>query len=213
MEAITQYLSDNSAALQGLAALVSIVLLIPSAIVFVLNQEAQRRQLKEERHQYILDRYRSFLELCASYPKLSLEAAPPKRSLSDEEHLQRDILFDILTSIMEQVFITYSDARHSHKKEQWRGWDDYIGAYAKRPDYLEWWRRIIFHGNPDDYFRSGKLQYDERFEAYIFGKIRQNFEHLDRAGILDEFMPSYASEPAGPSRLDRDRLSEPERAG
>jgi hypothetical protein len=192
MAGITQYLNDNSAALQGLAALVSIVLLIPSAIVFVLNQEAQRHSLKEERHRYILDRYRSFLELCALYPNLSLEGAPPRRSLSEGEHLQRDVLFDILTSIMEQAFITYSDARGSHKKEQWRGWENYIDLYFRRPDYLEWWRRIIFDGDPQGYFKPGKLQYDKRFEDYVFSKIRSNFEDLNAAGILDEFMPPYA---------------------
>jgi hypothetical protein len=116
MQGIIQFVDSNANALQGLAALVSIILLVPSAIVFILNQEAQRRALKEERHRYILDRYRSFLELCAMYPKLSLEGAPPKRSLSEEDHLQRDVLFDILTSIMEQAFITYSDPQRSQER-------------------------------------------------------------------------------------------------
>jgi hypothetical protein len=191
MEAIVEYLSQGSAAFQGLAALVSIVLLIPSAIVFVLSQEAQRRNIKEQRHQYILDRYRSFLELCALYPKLSLEGAPPKRNLSEEEHFQRDVLFDIITSIMEQAFVTYSDPRRSHTKEQWKGWDTYITAYSKRPDYLEWWRRVVFHGDPDNYFKAGTLEYDHRFESYVFEKIRPHFLRFEKERVLDEFLPPY----------------------
>ncbi len=176
-----------SEALQALAAVTSIIVLIPSAIIFILNQQAQRALAREENHKYIIEQYRNFLQLCLPFSNLSLESGTPRSDLSRDEHLQRDILFDILTSIFERAFITYSDSRRSDRKLQWQGWDNYIGQYANRPDYLEWWRRHMFHDRPAGFFQPGMSQYDQRFESYMFEKLRNPFMAFERDGTLEKF--------------------------
>jgi hypothetical protein len=184
------FFQSNNEALQGLVALTSVILLVPSAILFIVNQEAQRHLAREENHKYLIEQYRNFLQLCLSYAKLSLEGGVPRMDVSEEERLQRDILFDILTSIFERAFLTYRDSWRSHRKRQWKGWDDYIGLYAARPDYLEWWRRSVFKDNAARYFVLGASQYDERFERFMFDKIRPVFTQFESDGTLDRFAPS-----------------------
>ena len=184
------FFQSNNEALQGLAALTSVILLVPSAVLFIINQEAQRHLAREDNHKYLIEQYRNFLQLCLSYAKLALEGGTPRADVSEEERLQRDILIDILTSIFERAFLTYSDLWRSHRKRQWKGWDGYIGLYAARPDYLEWWRRSIFKDNPARTFVPGASQYDERFERYMFEKIRPAFTELESDGMLNRFAPA-----------------------
>lgn len=181
-ELFAHALGGDATAISGVAALLSIVAIIPAAILFIINQIYQNAQLREEKHRYVTEQYQMFLTLCLEYPEFRLEygASVPASELSDDQRYRRDALFDLLTSVFERAYLTYSRRISSHHRTQWDGWDDYVDLYVEREDYRDWWLRINFGGDPTFPGQSGRSlkgrtmsQYDVRFERYILKKLRR----------------------------------------
>lgn len=163
------YVSDffgepNKTEFEGLSYVVSVTFIVPSAVIFILNQEAERRSRKETSHKYVIERHHQFLMLCLSHPEFGLETGRPQLMTDEKLLVQRDIIFDVLTSLFETAYITYSDSRYSFRKEQWAGWSAYIDRYACRPDYQEYWHRVMFCGELEG---DHSTEYDARFDGYI----------------------------------------------
>lgn len=175
------FFRGDAEALAGVAALVSIFAILPAALLFIINQLYQNSQLREEKHRHVIERYQAFLEMCLAHPELRLEYGDsvPNNKLSEKQLYQRDVLFDLLTSIFERAYLTYARRISSNRRAQWGGWDDYIEIYLDRPDYREWWLRVMFEGDPafleqdeESALAINTSQYDVRFERYMFGKLR-----------------------------------------
>jgi hypothetical protein len=175
-------LSDAAAgvpdALQGVSALAALIAFIPSAIIFIVNQLHQNRLLRDEKHRYVIERYQYFLERCLEFPELRLAYGEPARdeALTEDERYRRDILFDLLTSVFERAFLTYANRISSDRKRQWGGWDAFIDHYAGRPDYRDWWVRVVLEQKPGSETPAAEAenatQYDLRFERYLADKLR-----------------------------------------
>ena len=174
-------LRGDAASIEGVAALVTILAIVPSAILFIVNQLHENNLLRDSRHRYITDKYHYFLEKVIDYPKFRLgsDEPPPPHRLTGDELYQRDILFDLMTSIFEGAFLAYANRIRSYRQRQWKGWDAYLDEFVSRADYREWWLRVIFHGDAsflsqrDDVLNDLNIsQYDRRFEAYMLRKLR-----------------------------------------
>jgi hypothetical protein len=191
-------LSGDIDALQGVAALVSIAAIIPSAVVFVISQLLGISLMRQENHKYLHGLYNEFLLLVLEHPELGIgwnERA--KKRLSAAQRAQRDTAFDYLTALFETAFLTYRARLRSARASQWRGWEEYIAHYAARDDYLEWWDRVILGSDPGlralrprDAHRPIVTQYDARFEAYMLGLVEPGLTRL--------FQPDVAPVPAEP---------------
>lgn len=179
MNLFSNAVSGDPNALQGLAALISILAIIPSALVFIVSQILRISLMKQENHKYLHGLYNEFLMLELQYPELGIgyRDTPLKGRLSASQRAQRDTAFDFLTALFETAFLTYRARLRTSRTSQWRGWEQYIAHYAAREDYLEWWVRVIFGGDaslPMDQAVAANLsQYDARFEAYMSGLVAQ----------------------------------------
>ena len=173
MDLFSGALSGDPNALQGLAALVSIFLIVPSAIVFIFSQVVRISLMRQENHKYLHSLYNEFLMLDIQYPELGIGYydAPPKKKLSPAQRAQKDTAFDFLTAMFETAFLTYRARLRTARSSQWRGWELYFSYYVSRDDYLDWWTRVIQEGDANwasDRARAGSWsQYDSRFEAYM----------------------------------------------
>jgi len=170
---LTQAWGGHSDAIQSLASLISVLAIIPSAIIFIINQIYQNALLRENKHKYVTERYEEFLNLCLLYPELRLGYGMPVAvgRLTKARLYQRDILFELLTSIFESAYLTYSNRINSSRSQQWGGWEDYIAHFTMRSDYQEWWIRVVQDGD-FELTKEGTSQYDLRFERYMFSKFR-----------------------------------------
>ena len=180
MTLIARALQGDVDALQGVAAFVAILAIIPSAILFVINQLHQNGKLRSERHRYATDQYHMFLDRCLQHPQLRLGPYDPVpvNELTADQLYQRDTLFDLLSSIFEGAYLAYANRLRSYRKRQWGGWEAYIEMYVARADYREWWQRVVFDGDRKYLFDPAESdanvsQYDRRFERYILGRLRE----------------------------------------
>lgn len=211
-ELLISALGGDVESLQGLAALVSIIAILPAAFLFIINQWRQNSLLRNERHRYVTDQYHAFLDRCVALPQLRLgpyESVADTR-LTEAERYQRDTLFDLLTSIFESAYLAYANRTSSHRRRQWGGWDRYIDMYVHRSDYRDWWWRVIFSGdreylNQDDaeIAELNPSQLDLQFELYMVYKLRP-FDWAPGASIAsDETGP----EPTAGDSADQSPLS------
>lgn len=164
------FLARNADALQALAALVSMCALVPAAVIFFLNQRDERRARRESKYIEINNQFQAFLQLALLHPRLGVtqfNRPTIDDQLSPDELLQRDILFEIFSSILERAFIVFDEEGRSFKADQWQGWLDYIREYCGRKDYIDWWRRIVGSGDWAASLVPGASQYDRRFEAFL----------------------------------------------
>ncbi|MFN3960217.1 MAG: hypothetical protein ACK4NP_09925 [Parvularculaceae bacterium] len=145
-----------------------------SVIVFLRNQAATTREARLARYDAVSRSYIELQTLCLQYPRLetSWYRTPPadQKPLTEEESVQRDILFDILTSTLERAFVTYRDAPRLVRESQWPGWISFARTYAQRDDYREWWRRYVFDFEKEKW-AAGVTQYDSGFERFIVGLL------------------------------------------
>jgi hypothetical protein len=182
LEMVAKALSGDAQSLEGAAALVSIVAIIPAALIFTINQLHQNGLLRDENHKYVTERWHVFLDKCITLPELRLEYGDPvpAEELGPDKVYQRDVLFDLLTSIFERAYVTYAKQWSSHRRRQWRGWDKYVDLYISRSDYQEWWLRVPFRDDrgflrlsDDELSTLNASQYDLHFERYMFSKLRE----------------------------------------
>lgn len=168
-------LKANAESIQAVAALFSAFALIPAAIIFLINQGDERTQRKDRRYKELDELYKEFLKLGMAYPRLRVtQYTPPASiaSLSADELLQRDTLFEMLTSMLERAFLSYEFRKESYRREQWSGWAAYAADYCSREDYLEWWLRVVGQNDWDRAFSPGASQYDRRFERFVTELLR-----------------------------------------
>jgi hypothetical protein len=176
--------------IRSVSEVAALIAFIAGAGVFTFNQWRELEDRRERRYEAASERYKEFLEKCLEYPELSLwpaEAKSPEQLLagntgdkSGESLLyQRDVLFDVLTGMLEFAFLKYSKAWSSYRKQQWHvGWESYIDEWLDRDDYAEWWHRVILLGNASAVTKRGFSQYDLRFENHIRERVKHAVDRM-----------------------------------
>lgn len=145
-----------------------------SIIIFLTNQAAATREARLSRYDSVSRSYIELQTLCLAHPRLEASwyrtPSDDREPLSIDETVQRDILFDILTSTLERAYLTYRDAPKTIKESQWPGWVAFARSYAERDDYREWWRRYVFDFEQAK-LSEGVTQYDREFERFLVGLL------------------------------------------
>jgi hypothetical protein len=175
-------LSGEPDALEGVKALVEIMALVPSAVIFVVGGWLHIQEQREAAHRYLQDEYKDFLGLLLAHPELGVawryegryegrHEPGARRRLTVAQRVRRDVLFDLLTALFETAFLTYERAIAADRRRQWRGWADYMDHYFAREDYRDWWRRAV--GDPAAARAGGftASQFDPRFERHAVARM------------------------------------------
>ncbi len=144
-----------------------------SVIVFLKNQHAQTQQAIFARYDGVHESYIDYMNLCLEHPQLqtSWYTHDQIQPLTDpKDIIQRDIMFDILTSMLENAFVSYARAPKAIRKTQWPGWSAFIHHFAGRDDYRSWWSVNV--GDFTSKQAVGSSQYDEKFERFMLAAIK-----------------------------------------
>jgi hypothetical protein len=155
--------------------------IIPSAVIFFLNQRKEMQRNRNQKYEALIGRWREFLDYCISHPELSLESGRPVpfSALGPVDLARRDLMFDKLTSIFEEAYLIYHlNPSHSHRDDQWDGWERYIRRYFDREDYLEWWLRIVLEGDRRNQEVANITEYDSRFEGFMKNLAKPRLDGL-----------------------------------
>jgi len=83
------------------------------------------------------------------------------RELTGDERKRQLIAFTILISIFERAYLMYCGHSDAIRARQWTGWEQYISAYCKRPNFKEAWER------------SG-VTFDSEFEREMKTRLSQS---------------------------------------
>jgi hypothetical protein len=127
------WVANNSGAIEAVAAILSMLAILCGAVTFICVQLLSLAASRRERHQYVMDLYREFLAAAMNYPRLRLGYGVPAKDsdlTSDELH-QRDIGFDMLTSMLELAYLTYADSIRVERSGQ-GGIVTYVTTYNEQ---------------------------------------------------------------------------------
>ena len=125
------------------ASYVATIIGIPVALLIFLY-EKQKQRLAREMETYLLSnqRYTEYLSLCLEHPELDcfdLSVQEPDVAATGLD-IKKLTLFTILIATLESGFLLYR--RHNQiaiRRNQWRGWYDYMAMWARRPDFRLAW--------------------------------------------------------------------------
>lgn len=120
------------------ASYVVTVFALPFGIaVFVHEQRRERQNEDEELYQRLSDEYAEFCQLLLTNADLRLmtQSMPP-RQMNEEQAERRNVLFDILISLLERAYIlVYEEKMNEQTARLWASWDDYIRFWCRRDDF------------------------------------------------------------------------------
>jgi len=123
VEQILKWLSTHANAIQALTNIVSIVGIPILAILFFRNMRRDSRLLGDRVYAEVDDLFVSFNKLILEYPHLNIDWNDSAlKKLTDNEKVQQDVVFGIVTSMFERVFLTYRNSSNAQRMRQWQGW-------------------------------------------------------------------------------------------
>jgi hypothetical protein len=134
------------------ASYVVTVFALPFGIaVFAHEQRRERQNEDEELYQRLSDEYAEFSKLLLVNTDLGLMTYPTKyRQLNEEQIERRNILFDILISLLERAYILVYDIKMNEQAARlWASWDDYIRFWCRRDDFREALPWLLEGEDPD----------------------------------------------------------------
>jgi hypothetical protein len=180
VELFSQAAGGDPAAISGAAALVSMLALVPAALIFVINQLLQNTQLREEKYRYLHDQYMAFLRIVLDHPEFDLEHGDGHRfsGLDECQKRQLYVVFELFTAMLEAAFKLYERSYTSNKKTQWQGWISYAKRYLSRPDYQHFLSSTLFRDDVCEAVAAGRgeeligrSEYDIRFERFLLRQL------------------------------------------
>jgi hypothetical protein len=129
-------------------------------------------QHKLRRCDEVTKSYIDYQQLCLSYPNLATSCfGRPAPHLTEAESIQRDLMFDIVTSIFERAFVAVrEEGPPDVRNSQWPRWKTFIEGFTTRLDYREWWRENVFDFDRKDW-SNDQPQYDREFEKYMHSRL------------------------------------------
>ena len=105
------------------------------------EREQALREYKYQNYHFLDEKYLEFLKLCFDNPDLDIFDIPDNKirtgNISSEDKKKELIAFSILFSVMERAFLMFYESSDKMKQRQWRGWDAYIHAFARRRNFRE----------------------------------------------------------------------------
>ncbi len=133
-----------------------------SIIIAVLAFIWDRKKTRESRETEIFDslneRWIDLLEKFTEYPEIILDFGGNNGSVSKDEK-KKIIYYHILLSTLEMAYLKYSKASKKIRKNQWQGWDEYIGELFNESEMKKLWHDQLFD------------EYDKNFVRYINSKL------------------------------------------
>lgn len=105
-------------------------------------------------------RYGEFLQLALTHPELELadflETDKVKAVLEGNLQHQRTIALQGLVSLFEDAYYLFNEKHGALRKQAWKGWEDYIAYWMRRPDFRSAWE-----------LHFSAPQYNTLFMAYM----------------------------------------------
>jgi len=134
------------------------ILGVPIAIYLYWQEKKKERKEREYgTYNALDDKYIDFLNLCLSHSDLNISqlANVPVYKLEDNQKIKQQMIFEILTSILERAYLMYKEQSSEIRKDQWNGWELYINDWmANNMDYRSFWDGM-------------SSQWDSKFTAYM----------------------------------------------
>lgn len=160
----------------------------PLAIFAHFRERAKDRKSRD-RETYLRssDRFSNFLLQLLQLQEIDAYAPTIGRQLSAKEY-KREIVFEVITQMFEDSFLSYRASTDKLKHNQWRGWDSYIRLYCSFESYRDWWTQRC-DANPT--FEKGSSYYDIDFETYIFD-ILESGKSIDAGDNIKASNPQRA---------------------
>ncbi len=155
---------DLLEALSNAAALLGIPIFL---FTIISNIKRERRKSNLDAFAEADARYHDWNMAIMSSPHLDVgwyQNGMRRNDLTEEERHQQDLLFEILTRIIERAFLVYRMSSSSVRHNLRSGWDQFATDYCAKPNDRARW----FEG------RSGTEltnQFDRDFEQYMNGKF------------------------------------------
>jgi hypothetical protein len=144
--------------------IVTVIGLPFAIIVFMLEQRRERQNEEEELYQRLSDDYAEFLKLTLDHPDLHLtQAEIDETTLTPEQLEQKEVLFEILTSLFERAYILVYEEKMSRQSQRlWASWEDYMRVWCRRQDFRSRLRKLLEGEDPDFVAYLSRLAEEER---------------------------------------------------
>ncbi|WP_298968222.1 hypothetical protein [uncultured Roseobacter sp.] len=151
--------------LEGLSYLVTI-LGFPAAIFVIVREERLRRENEaSELHRNLSEEYDNFLRMVIDHSDLLLMSRTRLADDLDEEKRERvEIIFRILISLFEKVFILlHRQDMEGNAQRRWASWQDYMTEWCNREDFRSLLPKLL--EGEDEEFRHYLLELSEQCAA------------------------------------------------
>lgn len=151
--------------LEGLSYLVTI-LGFPAAIFVIVREERLRRENDvSELHRNLSEEYDNFLRMVMDNSDLLLMSRTTRTDPVSEENQERiEIIFRILISLFEKVFIIlHTEDMEGNAKRRWASWKDYMVEWCRREDFRALLPKLL--EGEDEEFRHYLLELSGQCEA------------------------------------------------
>ena len=151
---------------------IATILGIPILVVtYALGVVAESKRAEQATYDALDERYLDWQRIAATHPRLDIGDHPrsgTKIKLTADELITRRCLYQILISTFERAFLMYRRAPSGLRVRQWRGWQEYIDSFCRRPSFID----AFFGGATPSVEYSGT--FDRDFERYLIDRMRLN---------------------------------------
>lgn len=152
-----------------LLSLLSMGVTLPIGVAeFYVARQQEKRERIEDHYDQLDQRYIEFEQLCLEHITLDCADEPivPAPSLSPDDRMKQQLLYNVLLSILERAYLKYQVEALDSRRTQWNGWDAYAAGFVGRTAFRELWK-------------GQGSEYDECFQEYMNAKVRE----VEGAGI------------------------------
>lgn len=132
---------DILTSITSLSAVGGLVTAISSMFIWIANEKRRRRVEAQEVYSQINDQYFSYLAIALQYPQLDAadySLGSGNRVLTTEENLQQQVLFSMITSILERTYMLMNSVLGKENPE-WSGWDSWVEMWFEKESYRRYW--------------------------------------------------------------------------
>lgn len=158
--------------IKTIAQIISFLAVAATGIMGLLSYRSNARKEQQQREQGTYDaldnKYLDYQKLCLEYPRLDVADDPQGYAvtLTEEEKKQELIIFTMLFSIFERAFLMYRGHADDVRDKQWAGWDEYMGKFCKRANFVAAWKK------------SGAT-FDDDFNRFMYRRMGQSGVKLE----------------------------------
>jgi len=124
---------------------------LPFAIlIFLYEQNEERKNEEDEVYQLLSDNYQDFLKVVLDNPDLHLITNESTTNLSNEQKERMFIIYSMLISIFERAYLLlYGKKLNKNQKRRWASWNDYMEEWCRREDFIKELPELLKGEDPD----------------------------------------------------------------